>query len=543
MWTGPVADTVLAGPVGQRGLDSADGMREDGFVPETSPQPNALSSDVLQGYPVRFWCVAAVTGIGAGLGGGLLMMLLRGVQHLFWGYSSGEFVAGVQKAGWGWRVGVVCVAGLLVPTVRWLLKQAHGAHGGELTVAIWFHAGRLSPLPALTNAITSMVEVGLGSALGRESAPKQVGALVASLASQWTGLPAGQRRLLAACGGGAGMAAVYNVPLGGALFALEVLLGTLSLSLIVPALVVSLIATGVSWLMLPNETTYHMPAYPISATQTLWAVLAAPLLGLASVGFVRLIVWADEHKPGGRWLFAVPILVFGALGCLAIPFPEVLGNGKDVVQAVLLDQYGVPLVIILTVLRPLATAACLGSGAPGGLFTPTMTFGAVLGATLGHGWALVWPGAPIGGYALLGSAAVLAATTQGPISAIVLVIELTGRLDTMTVPMMIVVGGAVLVARRFESRSVYSGRIHTARLRAAAADRAKPDDVQVISAATRYPELLRLLLSREGRPATVRVVDEGGDTVGTVRREWAIDPAPSLSPLETATAEDFAQPA
>ena len=510
-------------------------------MPPTSPQPNTLSSDVLERFSLRFWFVVVLTGIGAGLGGGLLMMLLRAVQHVFWNSEPDEFVAGVQKTGWAWRIGVLCLAGLMVPTVRWLLKQAHGAHGGELTVAIWFHAGRLSPLPALTNAITSMIEVGLGSALGRESAPKQVGALAASMASLWTGLPAGQRRLLAACGGGAGMAAVYNVPLGGALFALEVLLGTLSLSLIVPALATSLIATAVSWTMLPNETTYHLPAYPISATQTVWAVLAAPLLGLASVAFVRLIVWVDGHKPGGRMLFVIPILVFAGLGCLAIPFPQVLGNGKDVVQAALLDQYDVPLLLALTVLRPLATSACLGSGAPGGLFTPTMTFGALLGAALGHGWGLIWPGAPVGSYALLGSGAVLAATTQGPVSAIVLVLELAGRLDTMMVPMMIVIAGAVLVARRLESRSVYSGRIHTARSRAAEANQAEPGDVQVISAAVRYPELLQTLLRRGDRPGTVQVVDEGGDSVGTVQQDWVMAPAPSLSPLEIATAEDFAK--
>ncbi len=505
---------------------------EDKHVPRMPTQPNALSSDLLERFPLRFWCVVALTGIGAGLGAGLLMLLLRAVQHLFWNSSPDAFVAGVRKTGWAWRVAVVCLAGLMVATVRWLLRQVHGAHGGELTVAIWFHAGRLAPVPAFVNAVTSMIEVGLGSALGRESAPKQIGALAASMASIWTGLPAGQRRLLAACGAGAGMAAVYDVPLGGALFALEVLLGTLSLSLIVPALATSMIATAVSWTMLPNQTTYHLPAYPISATQTVWAVLAAPILGLASVAYVRTIVWADGHKPGGRMLFMAPVLVFAGLGCLAILFPQLLGNGKDVVQAALLDQYGVPLLLVLALLRPLATSACLGSGAPGGLFTPTMAFGALLGGALGHGWALVWPGAPLGSFALLGSGAVLAAATQGPISAIVLVLELTGRLDTMMVPMMIVVGGAVLVARRFESRSVYSGRLHTARSRAAS------DTGKVISAAARYPELLLALLQAD-RPVPLRVVDEGGATIGTVRRDRVTDPAPASSPLETATAGDF----
>ena len=207
-----------------------------------------------------------------------------------------------------------------------------------------------------------------------------------------------------------------------------------------------------------------------------------------------------------------------------------------------LDAYSVPLLLTLVVLRPLATSACLGSGAPGGLFTPTMTFGAVLSAALGHGWAWLWPGAPLGSYALLGGGAVLAATTLGPISAIVLVLELTGRLDTMMIPMMIVVGGAMLTARRFESRSVYSGRIHTARLRAAETVQTSRKESQVLSAAARYPELLQLLLAQENHPVTVRVVDEEGNVLGTVRQDWASRPPASLAPLVTATAEDFVDP-
>ena len=508
----------------------------------TSPQPNVSPGSLSGPFGPRFWCALVVTGVGAGLGGGLLMILLRAVQHGAWHYASGEFVSAVEKTGWAWRIAVAGCAGVLVALVRVFLKQAHGAHGGELTAAIWFHEGRLAPLPALTNAISSIIEVGLGSALGREAAPKQIGALIASLLSGWVGLPPGQRRLLAACGAGAGMAAVYNVPLGGALFSLEVLLGTLSLSLIVPALATSLIATGVSWLILPNETTYHLPAYAISASQTAWAVLAAPILGLGSVAYVRMVVWADGHKPSGVGLAIVPVLVFAGLGCLAIPIPQLLGNGKDVAQAAFLGGYGVPLLLLLVVLRPLATVACLGSGAPGGLFTPTMCFGAVFGAALGHGWALIWPGAPTGACALLGAGAVLAAITQGPISAIVLMLELTGRLDTMMVPMMIVVGGAVLVARRFESRSVYSGRIHVARMRATAADQAASAEVPVISAAARYTELLHLLTLQESRHSSIRVVDEHGDIVGTVERGAVIHPGPSFMPLETATAGDFATP-
>ena len=265
-----------------------------------------------------------------------------------------------------------------------------------------------------------------------------------------------------ACGAGAGIAAVYNVPFGGAMFALEVLLGTLSLTLVPPALIAATIATAVSWLFLPNEPTYTVPAYAATLDQTLWAVLAGPVAGLVAVGYVRLISFADAQKPGGIFALIAPVLVFTLLGMLAVRYPQLLGNGKDVVQQTLLGQPGLALLVALVLLKPLATAACLACGAPGGLFTPTMTLGALLGGVLGALWLRIWPGSPLGGFSVIGACAVLAASTQGPVSAIVLTLELT-REDALIVPMALAAASAVAVARVLENRSIYSGRIHRAR--------------------------------------------------------------------------------
>lgn len=511
---------------------------------QQSPQPNVPAGGSLASLPPRFWGLIVLTGAGAGFGGGLLMRLLRFVQHLSWSYQSGEFLDAVQHATPARRVAVVTGAGIIAAVVRWLLRQQTGGHGGELAAAIWFRSGRLAPLQTLTKAVLSIVIVGMGASLGREAAPKQTGAVVASVLAGWTGLPPSQRRLLAACGAGAGMAAVYNVPFGGALFALEVLLGTLSLPLVAPALATSLIATAVSWLLIPNRATYSIPFYPVSNRQIVWALLAGPLAGLAAVAYVRAISWADARKPKGLALFVVPILVFGALGSLSVTFPQLLGNGKDVVQQAFLGQISVPLLLALVVLKPLATSACLGSGAPGGLFTPTLTYGALLGGLLGQGWMLLWPGASSGSYALIGAGAVLAATTQGPVSAMVLLIELTRRLDTLMVPMLLAVAGAVVVARALEVRSIYSGRVHAGRSAAENAERGREDghDVAVISAAAHYRELLQALLKLTDDPRPLRVLDERGCPVGEVSRAKAAEPDASLAPLETATASDFVAP-
>lgn len=139
--------------------------------------------------------------------------------------------------------------------------------------------------------------------------------------------------------------------------------------------------------------------------------------------------------------------------------PQLLGNGKDVSELLFTDNVPFGVVLVLLLLKPLATLLCLGSGAPGGLFTPSLTMGALLGGVLGHAWSLMWPGVPSGEFALVGAAAVLAATTQGPISAVVLMMELTGRDRSFIMPLLLAVATATLVSRTIERRSIYDAHL------------------------------------------------------------------------------------
>jgi H+/Cl- antiporter ClcA len=255
------------------------------------------------------------------------------------------------------------------------------------------------------------------------------------------------------------MGAAYGVPLGGALFALEVMRGKLALRFVLPALVASLIATGVSWIALPNAPTYVIPSYAISTSIILWALAAGPVLGLASVGYVRMITWADRNRPKGWKRFAAPLIVMGLLGFVSIWFPQILGNGKDVSELAFTSRVAPALMLALLVLKPAATALCMRSGAPGGMFTPSLTAGALLGGILGFAWCYFWPGLPLGLCALLGAGAMIGATTQGPISAVVLMMELTGRDRSFVLPLLLTVCIATLVARTIEPRSIYDARL------------------------------------------------------------------------------------
>jgi chloride channel protein, CIC family len=428
----------------------------EGRVTRPSPQPNVPGRGIVASYGLRFWMLVVLVGLCAGLGGAALMELLKAVQHLAWSYYIGTFLEGVQGAPATRRVLVLVVGGVVAGVGAIGLARFHA---GEVSGAIWLRRARLPLLASLARAVYSIVIVGLGASLGREAAPQLTGAAVASALSDWAGLPEWQRRLLVACGAGAGMAAVYNVPLGGAMFALEVLLGTLTLPLVLPALATSLIATAISWIALPTRPTYLIPTYPVSGSQIVWALLVGPIAGLAAIAWIHLIARAHSVRPSGRMRFFAPIVVFTALGVLAIAYPQILGNGKNIVQLALVAQLSVGLMLALLVLKPLVTAACVGSGAPGGLFTPTLAYGVLLGALLGKAWSEIWPGAPIGSYAIIGGAAVLGASMQGPVAAVVLLLELTHHADALMVPVLLAVVEATVLARLLGAPSIYSARL------------------------------------------------------------------------------------
>jgi H+/Cl- antiporter ClcA len=164
------------------------------------------------------------------------------------------------------------------------------------------------------------------------------------------------------------------------------------------------------------------------------------------------------------------------VGGLSIPVPQLLGNGRDVAELAFLGQLSPLLLMALVVLRPAVTVLCLGSGAPGGLFTPSLAFGAMLGGVLGLPWTWLWPGVPPGLFALLGAAAMLAATTQGPISTVVLMMELTGYARAATVPLLLAVATATLVARLIEPRSIYDARLSDAQVQARQQAREQPSE-------------------------------------------------------------------
>jgi H+/Cl- antiporter ClcA len=424
-----------------------------------SPQANVTGRGIVASYSPRFWGIVVVLGVGTGAAASALVGLLHLVEHLAFGYRSGPFLDGVAAASSWRRVAALLVAAVVVAVGLYVLGRLPVSGGTEVSEAVWLRGAHMAVVPSCARAVISIVIVGLGVSLGREGAPQLVGGAGASWLSDRGGLPTWQRRLLVASGAGAGFAAVYNVPLGGALFALEVLLGTLALPLVLPALATSVIATCVAWITLGTGPIYRLPLYGIHPQQLAWGALAGPIIGVVAILWVRIIAWAGAHRPQGRMRYAAPFIVFLILGLVSVQYPQLLGNGKGVVQLAAVGSISFGLLWVLFLLKPLATAACLWTGAPGGLFTPTLTVGALLAGILGYGWLHLFPGAKIGSYAIIGGGAFLAASMQGPLSGVVLVLELTRNFDSLMAPTLLAVVEATVIARRLGAPSIYSARL------------------------------------------------------------------------------------
>ena len=402
-------------------------------------------------------------GILTGLAAGLLTRLLEWVQRSLWGGNGTDILDAARKVS-STRLPLLLSAGVVTGIAQVAVRRLSSGNDIDTTAAIWFYAGRLPRLRTLASATLSVVLVGMGVSLGREGAPKQVGSVFGNIFSDLTRLSDDQRRLLVACGAGAGMAAAYGVPLGGALFAIEVVRGAMALRFLLPALLCSAVATAAAWTLLPDSATYHLPVWSDSPVNLLFAIVCGLAAAPFAVFYVRCIRWAELHKPSGWQRIVRPVFGMALLGLGAIRFPELLGNGRDVSQ--LLYTGAVPFLsaAFLLVLKPAAIALCIGCGVPGGLFTPSLTSGALLGAVLGYLWSFLFPHVPVGLCAFLGAGAVLSATTQGPVSAVVLLMELTGEGRSAILPLVLAATIATMISRSIEPRSIYDARLSNEQL-------------------------------------------------------------------------------
>jgi len=484
----------------------------------------------LPGTRQRFWVLVVATGALSGLGAGALFLVLDLVQRIAYP-GAATFQAQVEAATPLRRVLAPLAAGVLVSVAAILSRQRVAGHGtAGIIESIWHRGGVLSLGRALLRGLLAIVAVGAGASLGREGALVQTGAASGSWLAQRLRVPDRQARVLVACGAASGIAAAYDVPIGGALFGLEVLLGSFALELLGPIVVSSVIAVTVARTLPVPHLAYHVPHYELLRPgEILLGLALAPVFALASVLFIRVLARLEallERVPR-RLAPLLPPLAMLAVGVASIRWPQLPGNGFDTVHSALLGQIPLALLLALPFLKIAATSLCSASGVPGGLFTPTLFMGATLGGAVGALFSSIWPGlVPGGALALIGMAGLLAGTTHAVFSSVVIIFEMTGEYGVI-LPLMLSAAIAASVSRKLEPDSLYTAPLR--RRGASLPDLPRPawlrttrvaalvsDAAERVAPTLPFDQVIRKLLSL---PAghDLYVTAEDGELLGVIR--------------------------
>lgn len=416
-----------------------------------------------------FFFVIVLVGLVAGVLGFATEMLISGVQRVLWG-RSGELLALAREVP-PWRVvAALAAGGLIVGLIIWLGKQPVGGEGmGSLIEAVALAGGRIRPRPVIIEAAAAIVTVGSGGSLGREGPMIRLGGMIAS----WTGLrlrlPPHRIKILVGCGAAAGLAATYNVPIGGALFAMEVILGNFALEIFGPIVVSSVIATLIARALTGNVPLYAAPDFVLQSPWEMPLYAGLGIVGaLASVAFmlgIRAGSGLFKHLPAPLR----PVIAFTLVGVIGIYVPNALGRGYETINLALAGQLKMPeqismpgdftvlLLLGLAVAKLATTSLTRGGGGAGGMFTPSLLFGALIGGAYGWWVHQLWPhlASPYGAYAAVGMAAIMAGTSHAPISAILILFEFTGNYN-LILPLMVASILASLVSRKLHPPSIYT---------------------------------------------------------------------------------------
>jgi chloride channel protein, CIC family len=382
--------------------------------------------------------------------------------HYWFTHQGGGVVESFGQLAWWQRLLIPAAGGLVAGAVlQFGAKIKHSKSSTDYMEAVVLGDGVISSRLSLVKCASALFSIATGASIGREGPLVQLSCMLASLLGRMRRISAVRLRLLVACGAAAGIASAYNAPIGGALFVSEILLQTIAMESFGPLVFSSVIATLTVRQLLGANPLYEI-AIPAVRLNSSWEILPHAMLGLLAgllaPWFLRLLreserLFTKSGMPGYARLAAGGLLV----GTLAIVHPEVCGNGYSVINGILGGHWVWPVLLLILVFKLLATAATFGSGAVGGVFTPTLFVGACLGYVFQQVAQLVWPGVPLNAQAfvLVGMGAFLAATTHAPIMAIIMLFEMT--LDHQIIlPLMLACVVAYYTSLAFNKQGIYS---------------------------------------------------------------------------------------
>ncbi len=401
--------------------------------------------------------IAIVVGLGTGLGAVAFIWLLTQIT---------VFTNWLQ-ANLGTAIGLLLamtVAGVVVGFMveKWA-AEAKGHGVPEVMEAVAMRGGRIRPRVAIVKVLASSLTIGTGGSAGREGPIVQVGSALGSSIGQMFHFSNERVRTLVACGAAAGIAATFNAPIAGSVFALEVILGTFTVRYFGVVIMSAVSASVVSHAFLGDRPAFTVPAYPLTHLAELPIyLLLGVLAAFVAVLFIRVLYRTEGFFDG--WKAPQPLkaaigMALTAVVALLSPEMQVLGPGLHLIGETIAENFAIPLqtMALLLILKMLATTFTLGSGNSGGVFAPSLYMGAVLGGIVGSVGHSLWPAVVVnpGAYAIVGMAAVFSAAARAPMTSILIVFEMSNDYK-LILPLMLATGLSTLLAEHLFASSIYT---------------------------------------------------------------------------------------
>ncbi|RMH89452.1 MAG: CBS domain-containing protein [Calditrichaeota bacterium] len=469
--------------------------------------------------------VIGLLGAYGAIGFRFLIKLSHRLFFQTWEYS----LDWVQAMPWWERFFLPAVGGLLVgPVVYYIAREVRGSGIPEVMEAVALRGGSIHPRVIFAKVVAATLTIGSGGSAGREGPIVQIGSAIGSALGQLLEVSARRLRTFVACGAAAGIAATFNAPIAGALFAVEVIIGDFAVHQFSAIVISSVVATVISRHYLGDFPAFNVPNYElVSPYEFIPYTLLGILAGLTAVLFIHSIYRTqDAFDRLNLPAYLKPAVGGMLVGIIAIFFPQIYGVGYESINDALWGRDVRWLLGVLVLAKIFATALTLGSGGSGGVFAPCLFIGAMLGSLVGKEFHLLYPdiSASAGAYALVGMGAVVSGATHAPISAILIIFELTNDYRIIP-PLMVSCIIAVLLSTYLKKESIYTEKLvrrglnifegHDVNLlRGIRVREVLNHDVETVSGNATFAELVARMIRSQHQEFFI--VNERGELLGSV---------------------------
>jgi CIC family chloride channel protein len=403
--------------------------------------------------------LAVIVGLAGGFGAVGFRYLIDFFQTVAYG-GENDLLELVINRPWYYRVAIPAIGGLIVgPLVYFFAREAKGHGVPEVMEAVALKGGVIRKRVVVVKSLASAISISTGGSVGREGPIVQIGSAIGSVLGQFMKVSADRMRTLVGCGAAAGIAATFNAPIAGSMFALEVILGDFGLATFSPIVISSVVATAVSRAFLGDTPAFIVPVYElVSAWELPMYLVLGIFCAVVGVSFTKILYRIEDVFDQIKFPEYLKGLVGGLmLGVASLIFPQILGVGYGAIDMALMQQMAWWLLLVLVVVKILATSVTIGSGGSGGIFAPSLFLGAMAGGFFGIVVHQLFPNitASPGAYSIVGMGAVVSATTHGPLAAILILFEMTGSYKII-LPVMLACIIANIASRQMLRDSIYT---------------------------------------------------------------------------------------